>query len=56
VVFKDTRGDVMFEPVRDTAQLPGALYKFGKAGEVIRDRLRSSERDFRLRRRYDSDS
>ncbi len=47
VAFKNTREGVMIEPVRDIVQSAGALSKYDKADEVIRDLLRAREREFR---------
>jgi AbrB family looped-hinge helix DNA binding protein len=47
VAFKKTKGGLMIEPVRDMTESAGKLSKFGAADEVIRDLIRSRERDFR---------
>jgi len=47
VAFKNTREGVIIEPVPDITESAGRLSKFGAAAEVIRDLLRSREREFR---------
>ena len=47
VAFKETRDGVVIESVRDIIESAGELSKFGAADEVIRDIIRSRERDFR---------
>jgi AbrB family looped-hinge helix DNA binding protein len=47
VAFKRTRDGLMIEPVRDITESAGKLSKFGTADEVIRDLIRSRERDYR---------
>ena len=47
VAFKNAREGVMIEPVLDITESAGRLSKFGAADEVIRDLLRSREREFR---------
>ncbi len=47
VAFKETQKGLMIEPVPDITNSAGRLSKFGKADEVIRDLLRSREREFR---------
>jgi AbrB family looped-hinge helix DNA binding protein len=47
VTFKRTKDGLVIEPVRDITESAGKLSKFGKADEVIRDLIRSRERDYR---------
>lgn len=47
VAFKETKQGLMIESVPDIADSAGKLSKFGEADEVIRDLLRSREREFR---------
>lgn len=47
VAFKETKQGLMIESVRDITESAGKLSKFGAADEVIRDLLRSREREFR---------
>jgi hypothetical protein len=47
VTFKKTRDGLVVEPVRDMTESAGKLSRFGTADEVVRDLLRSRERDFR---------
>jgi AbrB family looped-hinge helix DNA binding protein len=47
VVFKEAQKGLMIEPIPDITDSAGKLSKFGKADEVIRDLLRSREREFR---------
>jgi bifunctional DNA-binding transcriptional regulator/antitoxin component of YhaV-PrlF toxin-antitoxin module len=47
VAFKKTKDGFMIEPVRDMTESAGKLSKFSTADEVIRDLIRSRERDFR---------
>lgn len=47
VAFKETEQGLMIESVPDMTESAGRLSKFGAADEVIRDLLRSREREFR---------
>jgi AbrB family looped-hinge helix DNA binding protein len=47
VAFKETEQGLMIESVPDISESAGRLSKFGAADEVIRDLLRSREREFR---------
>lgn len=47
VAFKEAQKGLMIEPVPDITESAGKLSKFGRADEVIRDILRSREREFR---------
>ena len=47
VAFKRTKDGLMIEPVHDMTDSAGKLSKFGTADELIRDLIRSRERDFR---------
>ena len=47
VAFKGTKDGLMIEPVHDVTESAGKLSKFGTADEVIRDLIRSRERDYR---------
>jgi AbrB family looped-hinge helix DNA binding protein len=47
VAFKRTKDGLVIEPVHDMTESAGKLSKFGTADEVIRDLIRSRERDFR---------
>mgnify|MGYP001057903320 CR=1 FL=1 len=47
VTFKKTKDGLVIEPVHDMSESAGKLSKFGTAEEVIRDLIRSRERDFR---------
>lgn len=47
VAFKKTKDGLVIEPVHDMTDSAGKLSKFGTADEVIRDLIRSRERDFR---------
>jgi len=47
VAFKKTKDGLVIEPVHDMADSAEKLSKLGTADEVIRDLIRSRERDFR---------
>lgn len=47
VAFKEAQKGLMIEPVPDMTESAGKLSKFSRADEVIRDILRSREREFR---------
>ena len=47
VAFKESKEGVVIEAVRDITESAGKLSKFGAAGEVIRDLLRSRKGEFR---------
>lgn len=47
VAFKKIKDGLVIEHVHDMADSAGKLSKFGTADEVIRDLIRSRERDFR---------
>jgi AbrB family looped-hinge helix DNA binding protein len=47
VAFKRTKDGLVIEPSRDITESAGKLSKFGAADEVIRDLIRSRERDYR---------
>jgi AbrB family looped-hinge helix DNA binding protein len=47
VAFRRTKDGLVIEPVRDIIESAGKLSKFGTANEVIRDLIRSRERDYR---------
>ena len=41
--FKETKEDLMMEPVPDITDFAGRLSTFGRASEIIRDIIRSRE-------------
>jgi AbrB family looped-hinge helix DNA binding protein len=47
VAFKETEQGLVIESVPDITESAGRLSKFGAADDVIRDLLRSREREFR---------
>jgi AbrB family looped-hinge helix DNA binding protein len=47
VAFKKTKDGLVIEPVHDIADSAGKLSRFGTVDEVVRDLIRSRERDFR---------
>jgi bifunctional DNA-binding transcriptional regulator/antitoxin component of YhaV-PrlF toxin-antitoxin module len=47
VAFNRTKDGLVIEPLRDITESAGKLSKFGTADEVIRDLIRSRERDYR---------
>jgi len=47
VAFKEAKEGLIIQPVRDITESAGKLSKFATADEVIRDLLRSREREFR---------
>ena len=47
VAFKESRGGIIIEPVRDMTESAGKLSKFATEDAVIRDLLRTREEGFR---------